>query len=82
MYTGIKKIDVWFLIHYRSINDEKFVFFVNERLYVMMINKNKIIQKTEYRIVSSQLFIIARASEKKPGKQYSFGIAVLTFSSK
>ncbi len=70
------------MIHYRSINDEKFVFFVNERLYVIMINKNKIIQKTEYRIVSSQLFIIARASEKKPGKQYSFGIAVLTFSSK
>jgi hypothetical protein len=47
-----------------------------------MINKQRIIQKTEYRIVSSQLFIIARALEIKPGKQYSFGIAVLTFSSK
>jgi hypothetical protein len=47
-----------------------------------MINKNTIIQKTEYLIVSSQLFIIARASEIKPGKQYSLGIAVLTFSSK
>jgi hypothetical protein len=47
-----------------------------------MINKQRIIQKTEYRIVSSQLFIIARALEIKFGKQYSFGIAVLTFSSK
>ncbi len=67
------------MINYRS---NKFAFFVNERLYVIMINKNTIIQKTEYLIVSSQLFIIARASEIKPGKQYSLGIAVLTFSSK
>jgi len=47
-----------------------------------MINKDRIIQKIEYRMVSSQFLIIARASDIKPGKQYSFGIAVLTFSSK
>jgi hypothetical protein len=33
-------------------------------------------------MVSVQLFIIAHALDIKPGKQYSFGIAVLTFSSK
>jgi hypothetical protein len=47
-----------------------------------MIIKNIIIQMTDDRIVSSQLLIITRASEIKPGKQYSLGIAVFTFSSK
>ncbi len=68
-------------MNYRLMN-EKFAFFVNERLYIIMIIKNIIIQMTDDRIVSSQLLIITRASEIKPGKQYSLGIAVFTFSSK